>query len=136
MLLRSLILFVIAAAFVLLAVRRLRQHSLKERHALVFILTSLPIFVLAIWPSLLGLIVSWTGIAASTIMLMGVCVFFVYMILELLSLVSKLDQRVSTLAQIVGIQNEREQTLIRRSIEQRLGDGGLTPPPQDDPPLD
>lgn len=106
--LRSLILLFIGAAFLFLAVRRLRAHTLKERHALVFMLSALPLFVLAIWPTLLDVLVYWTGISASTLMLMGVCMFFLYMILELLSLVSKLDRQVSTLAQMVGIQNERE----------------------------
>jgi len=109
MIIQSIILLAFAAAFMLLAVHKLKAHTLKERHALVFIMAAIPLLVLAAWPALLERISEWAGISYSTILLMCACTFFVYMILELLSLISKMDEKIITLAQTIAIQNEREQ---------------------------
>ncbi len=48
------ILLFFGATVVIVAVRRMRVYRLKERHMLMFILTGLPFFALAIWPAGLG----------------------------------------------------------------------------------
>ena len=80
MMIKSLILLVLGGSLFTLAVRRLRQYKLRERYALVFLLLGLPFAVLAAWPNAF----------------------------ELLTIVSLQDQKITTLAQCVGILMEKQ----------------------------
>ncbi|HWE03019.1 MAG TPA: DUF2304 domain-containing protein [Tepidisphaeraceae bacterium] len=92
----------------LLAVRRLRAYKLKERYALLFVLIGLPFLGLAFWPNALGWIAEKLKIQYTTLALIGVSVFLFLIVFELLSIVSVQDQKITALAQLVGILMERE----------------------------
>ena len=106
---RPVLMFLVGAMFLLLAIRRLRQYKLKERYALVFMLLGLPFFVLAAWPNLIGEISEHLGIAYETVALATVSIFLLLLIFELLTIVSRLDRKISVLAQYMGILMERQQ---------------------------
>ncbi len=130
MIIRPVILLTIGATLLFLVVRRMRHQRLKERHALMFIFTAIPFMVLAIWPDGVRMLAVALGIANSTAMLLGVSVFLVLLIFELLTIVSVLDRRVSTLAQMVGILNEKLQLIERRQADQPpKGTGPPSPKP-------
>ncbi len=105
---RTVILLVIALYLLVSAARRMRRLQLKERHAIVLMLTAVPFLVLAIWPDLIGRASLWLNIHYTTVLLGAVSLFFLLIILELLSIVSVLERKVSTLAQMVSILNEKQ----------------------------
>jgi hypothetical protein len=92
----------------LLAVRRLRRYKLKERYALLFVLIGLPFVGLAFWPDAVGWMAGKLGIQYNTLALICVSVFLFLMVFELLSIVSVQDQKITALAQLVGILMEKQ----------------------------
>ncbi len=108
MMLKSLILLILGGSLFTLAVRRLRQYKLKERYALVFLLLGLPFAVLAAWPNAIGYLADRLDIHYQTVTLLCVTGFLTVMVFELLTIVSLQDQKISTLAQLVGILMEKQ----------------------------
>src|SRR5271169_6774381 len=100
---RSLILVIFGGTLLLLAVRRLKQFRLKERYTLLFLLLGLPFLLLAVWPRAVELLTRATHIEQSTVMILGVSVFLILIVFELLTIVSVQDRKITTLAQMVGI---------------------------------
>ncbi len=92
----------------LLAIRRLRTYRLKERYALLFVLIGLPFVGLAFWPDGVGWMAEKLKIQYNTLALICVSVFLFLIVFELLSIVSVQDQKITALAQLVGILMERE----------------------------
>jgi len=111
---RSLILVIFGGTLCLLAVRRLKQFKLKERYALLFLLLGLPFLVLAVWPKGVEILATATGIEHTTVELLCVAIFVILMIFELLTIVSVQDQKITTLAQMVGILMEHQQLVDRQ----------------------
>jgi hypothetical protein len=105
---RSLFLSAFGGSLLLLALRRLRTYKLKERYALLFVLIGLPFVLLAFWPDAIGWIAARMGIPYTTLALIGVSVFLFLIVFELLSIVSVQDQKITALAQLVGILMEKQ----------------------------
>jgi hypothetical protein len=106
--LKSLILLLLGGSLFTLAVRRLRQYKLRERYALVFLLLGLPFAVLAAWPNAIGYLADLLDIHYQTVTLLCVTGFLTVMVFELLTIVSLQDQKITTLAQLVGILMEKQ----------------------------
>lgn len=104
---RRVILIIFGLTLLITAVRRLRVYRLKERHALVFVLTGLPFLVLAARQDAVGWLALRLGIQYQTLALLGIAAFLLLMVFELLTIVSLQDRKISTLAQIVGIMMEK-----------------------------
>ena len=92
----------------LLAVRRLRTYKLKERYALLFVLIGLPFLGLAFWPDAVGWIANKLNIQYTTFALICISFFLFLIVFELLSIVSVQDQKITALAQLVGIMMEKQ----------------------------
>ena len=99
----------IGGSILLLAVRRLREYRLKERYTLIFLFTGLPFLVLSLFPGVPGWVALKLGIEYRTLSLLCVVTFFLLMTLELLTIVSVQDRRISTLTQMVAILMEERQ---------------------------
>jgi hypothetical protein len=108
MMLKSLILLILGGSLFTLAVLRLRQYKLKERYALVFLLLGLPFALLAAWPNAVGYFADLLDMDYRTITLLCVAGFLTVMVFELLTIVSVQDQKITTLAQHVGILMEKQ----------------------------
>jgi len=106
--LKSLILLILGGSLFTLAVRRLRQYKLKERYAIVFLLLGLPFALLAAWPNAVGQIAYLLDMDYRTVTLLCVAGFLTIMVFELLTIVSVQDQKITTLAQHVGILMEKQ----------------------------
>ena len=104
----------------LLAVRRLRTYKLRERYALVFGMLGLPFIALAFWPDAIGWMAEKLNIQYNTLALLGVTSFLLLAVFELLSIVSQQGQKITALAQLVGILMEK-QKLVEK--EHRPGAG-------------
>jgi hypothetical protein len=101
--LRNLIVLALGATILFMAIRSLRADRLKERYALIFVLTGLPFLVLALWRDGVGYIANLLQIDYRTLALIAVTTFFMLMTFKLLSIVSVQERRITTLAQHVGI---------------------------------
>jgi hypothetical protein len=117
-LIRSIILLALGLSLLILAVTRLRAYRLKERYALAFLFLGLPFILLAIWPKAIEHVSVGLHIAESTVMLLCVSVFLFLIIFELLTIVSQQDRKITTLAQMVGILNERQNAVERKLPEE------------------
>ena len=106
--LKSLILLALGAGLLLLAVLRLRRYRLKERYTLIFLLLGLPFFALAAWPNAVGRLADLLDVDYRTLTLLGVASVLALMVFELLTIVSVQDQKITALAQLVGILMEKQ----------------------------
>src|SRR5688572_3674299 len=120
--LKSLILLLLGGVLLLLAVLRLRRYRLKERYALIFLLLGLPFFALAAWPNAVGRIADYLDMDYRTVTLLCVASVLALMVFELLTIVSVQDQKITALAQLVGILMEK-QKLAEREHTPGQGDG-------------
>lgn len=105
-------LLLFATALMWAALRRLKQFRLKERYALIFLLSSVPFLALAVNPDLIRLAAVQLGIDYRTLQLMAVTAFLVFVVIELLTIVSVQERRITRLAQQVAMldqwQHQRE----------------------------
>ena len=94
------------AALALLAVifELIRSRRLQERYALLWLLTGLVIFVLAIWRGLLGRLSDLVGIAYPPSALFVLAAFFVLVVLlHYSTVISKLSDQNRILAQRLAL---------------------------------
>ena len=105
---RSLFLVAFGGILLVLAVRRLRTYRLRERYALVFAMLGLPFIGLAFWPDGVGWIAARLNIQYNPLALIGVSCFLFLAVFELLSIVSVQEQKITALAQLVGILMEKQ----------------------------
>ncbi|HEY7019050.1 MAG TPA: DUF2304 domain-containing protein [Gaiellaceae bacterium] len=94
------------AAVILLAVifELIRSRRLQERYALLWLLTGLVIFVLAIWRGLLGWASDLVGIAYPPSALFVLAAFFILLVLlHYSTVISKLSEQNTVLAQRLAI---------------------------------
>ena len=105
---RSLFLIAFGGGLLVLALRRLRTYRLKERYAVLFMLIGLPFVGLAFWQDAVGWMAERLHIQYNTLALICVSVFLFLAVFELLTIVSVQDQKITALAQLVGILMEKQ----------------------------
>ena len=95
----------IAAAILLVTVFELmRSRRLQERYALLWLLTGLVVFVLAVWRGLLGRAADITGIAYPPSALFVLASFFITVVLlHYSTVISKLSEQNTILAQRLAL---------------------------------
>ena len=106
----------IAALILLLVVFELiRSRRLQERYALLWLLTGVVIFILAVWRSLLGSVSDLVGIAYPPSALFILAAFFILMVLlHYSTVISRLSEQNTTLAQRLALlEHKLEQTRAR-----------------------
>ena len=99
----------IAAVVLLLVIFELiRSRRLQERYALLWLLTGLVIFVLAVWRGLLSQFADLVGIAYPPSALFVLASFFVLVVLlHYSTVISKLSEQNTVLAQRLAIMENR-----------------------------
>ena len=106
----------IAAAILLLVIFELiRSRRLQERYALLWLLTGIVIFVLAVWRSLLGRASDLVGIAYPPSALFVLAAFFILLVLlHYSTVISRLSEQNTNLAQRLALlEHKLEQTRAR-----------------------
>lgn len=104
-------LVVVAAIFMIL-----RSGRMREKYAALWLIVSITIVIITIWPGLLSIISLWLGVTLpsnllfflSILMLLGVCL---HLSLE----VSKLEEETRTLSEEIALLNERVDRLTEPS---------------------
>jgi hypothetical protein len=111
----------VAAVILLLVILELiRSRRLQERYALLWLLTGIVIFVLAVWRGLLGRLADTVGIAYPPSALFILAAFFVLLVLlHYSTVISKLSDQNRILAQRLA--------LLERRLE-AVGDGDADGP--------
>lgn len=105
---RSAFLVIFGGSLLVLAVRRMRTYRLRERYAIVFAFLALPFIGLAFWPDAIVWLAMTLNIQYNTLALLGVTSFLILAVFELLSIVSVQEQKITALAQFVGILMENQ----------------------------
>ncbi len=100
---RTAILLVFGILLMTWTIRAFRAHRLKERYAILMVLTGVPFLVLAFWPDGIIFVAESLRIEKATVLILAVATFMTIMIFQLLSIVSIQDQKIHTLAQLTGI---------------------------------
>ena len=106
---RNLILSVLGGAVLIMALRSLRSHRLKERYAIIFVLTGIPFLGLSLWTNGVGYVSELLSIDYRTVSLVSVTFFFILMIFKLFSIVSVQERQITVLAQHVAILTKKLQ---------------------------
>lgn len=99
------IITVVGALLLLVLVLDLvRRRKLKEEYSVLWVLTALVVFVLAVWYGLLTSVTDLLGLSApaSTIFFFGL-VFFLLLLLHFSVRVSTLERRLTALIQDLGV---------------------------------
>jgi len=104
---RTLILLAFGIGVVALAINSLRQHRLKERYVIGFVLLGVPFLGLAIWPDALATVAGWMDMPYHTVMVLLVVGFMVLAVFELLSILSVQERKITELTQTVGLLREQ-----------------------------
>ena len=107
------------AAFLLLTVvfELIRRRRLQERYALLWLLTGIVIFVLALWRDALGLLSDLVGISypPSALFVLG-SLFVLVVLLHYSTVISRLADQNKILAQRLALlENELEEALPERN---------------------
>ena len=110
---RTCILILFGGTLLVMAIRSLRRQELKERYAILFMLTGLPFLVLAAWPDGVVFLSETLSIEKPTIITLSVTAFVLLVLFQLLSIVSIQDRRIAKLSQLIAIMMEKEQTQNR-----------------------
>jgi hypothetical protein len=111
----------VAAVILLLVILELiRSRRLQERYALLWLLTGIVIFVLAVWRGLLGSLSDLVGIAYPPSALFILAAFFVLLVLlHYSTVISELSDQNRVLAQRLA--------LLERRLEEAREGGTETP---------
>jgi hypothetical protein len=102
--------FAAIAALILLVVvfELMRSRRLQERYALLWLLTGLVVFVLAVWRGLLGWAADVVGIAYPPSALFVLASFFILVVLlHYSTVISRLSEQNTVLAQRLAILENR-----------------------------
>jgi hypothetical protein len=112
----------IAAAILLLVIFELiRSRRLQERYALLWLLTGVVIFVLAVWRSLLGKASDLVGIAYPPSALFVLASLFILLVLlHYSTVISRLSEQNTILAQRLALLEEQ----LVKVAPGRRGDAG------------
>lgn len=102
----------IAVILLLLVLELVRRRRLQERYAILWILTALVLLVLSIWRGALESMAGMVGIAYAPALLFAITSFFVVIVLlHYSTVISRLSQQNTALAQAVALLEQRVRRL-------------------------
>jgi hypothetical protein len=101
-----------SVVLILVVLELIRGRRLKERYALLWLVTGLVLLVLSIWRDGLNTIAGWLGVSGypPAILFAAAILFVVVVLLHYSTVISKLDDESTLLAQ--------ELAILRRRVEE------------------
>jgi Uncharacterized conserved protein (DUF2304) len=111
---------------ILIVLELIRGRRLKERYALMWLLTGLVLLVLSAWRDGLNTIAGWLGVTGypPAILFAVATLFVIVVLLHYSTVLSQLDDRNMVLAQEVGILRQRLDALGAPAVPQPDETGG------------
>lgn len=95
---------IVAGILLLVIFELIRSRRLQERYALLWLLTGVVIFILAVWRGLLGTVSDLVGIAYPPSALFVLAAFFILLVLlHYSTVISRLSEQNTTLAQRLAL---------------------------------
>jgi hypothetical protein len=95
---------IVAGILLLVIFELIRSRRLQERYALLWLLTGVVIFILAVWRGLLGKVSDLVGIAYPPSALFVLAAFFILLVLlHYSTVISRLSEQNTTLAQRLAL---------------------------------
>jgi hypothetical protein len=109
---------VASVVLILVVLELIRGRRLKERYALLWLVTGLALLVLSIWRDGLNTIAGWLGVSGypPAILFAAAILFVIVVLLHYSTVLSKLDDESTLLAQ--------ELAILRRRVEELEGQAG------------
>jgi hypothetical protein len=106
---------VASAVLILVVLELIRGRRLKERYALLWLVTGVVLLVLSAWRDGLNTIASWLGVSGypPAILFAAAILFVIVVLLHYSTVLSKLDDESTVLAQ--------ELAILRRRVEELEG---------------
>lgn len=94
---------------ILVVLELIRGRRLKERYALLWVLTGLVLFVLSAWRGGLNTIAGWAGVTGypPAVLFAVATLFFLLVLLHYATVLSRLDDQVVLLAQRLALLEQR-----------------------------
>jgi hypothetical protein len=111
---------------ILVVLELIRGRRLKERYALLWLVTGVVLLVLSAWRDGLNTIAGWLGVTGypPAILFAVATLFIIVVLLHYSTVLSQLDDRNTVLAQEVGILRQRLDALGAPAPPQPDGTGG------------
>ncbi len=111
---------------ILVVLELIRGRRLKERYALLWLVTGVVLLVLSAWRDGLNTIAGWLGVTGypPAILFAVATLFIIVVLLHYSTVLSQLDDRNTVLAQEVGILRQRLDALGVPASRQPEGTGG------------
>ena len=102
-----------SALLILIVLELIRGRRLKERYALMWLVTGLVLLVLSVWRDGLNTIASWLGVSSypPAILFAAATLFVIVVLLHYSTVLSKLDDENTLLAQELAILRRRVEDL-------------------------
>ncbi|MBL4701808.1 MAG: DUF2304 domain-containing protein [Phycisphaeraceae bacterium] len=104
---RTLVLFSFGILLVGLSVQSLRKLRLQERYVILFAITGIPFLAMSYWPDGILWLSTQMNMEKPTLMIFILGAFTILLLLKLFSIISVQQRQITTLAQMVGILNQK-----------------------------
>lgn len=104
---RTIVLLAFFLVLVCMSIRSLRQMRMQERYMLLFVVTSFPFLTLALWPDGIVWMSAQMNMEKPTLMIFCLGSFTILLLLKLFSIISVQQRQITTLAQNVGILEQK-----------------------------
>jgi hypothetical protein len=116
---------------ILVVLELIRGRRLKERYALLWLVTGVVLLVLAAWRDGLNTIAGWLGVSGypPAILFAAATLFVIVVLLHYSTVLSKLDDENTLLAQELALLRSRVDELERGGSGAHTGQGGGSPVP-------
>jgi hypothetical protein len=112
----------ISLALLLVVLELVRRRRLREKYALLWILTAIVLLVLSVWRGLVDSIALSLGISYGPIVIVAIgALFILVVLLHYSTVISALTDRTVTLAQELAILQGRVESLERRDPSDPAG---------------
>ena len=107
---------VASIVLILVVLELIRGRRLKERYALLWLVTGIALLVLAVWRDGLNTIAGWLGVSGypPAILFAAAILFVIVVLLHYSTVISKLDDENTLLAQKLGLLQRRVEELEDR----------------------
>ncbi len=110
---------------ILVVLELIRGRRLKERYALLWLVTGVVLLVLSVWRDGLNTIAGWLGVSGypPAILFAAAILFVIIVLLHYSTVLSRLDDEKTLLAQDLALLRQRVEGLERGATEPRSPEG-------------
>jgi hypothetical protein len=115
----SIVAAVASVALLVVVLELIRKRRLRERYALLWLATGLVLLVLSVWRSGLNTIANWVGVTGypPAVLFAVATLFILLVLLDYSTVISRLSDQNTVLAQRLALLEQRLQELRRDAVQ-------------------